>query len=111
MERLGMSEFAFGRPVDCLSAPEQASLPVVSVRPEGLAQALDRLEPGQAAFARATGFTAAPGQLLLLPGGAGLSGALLGLGNGRDPWPYGALPFGLPENSVWRLEPGDFDME
>src|SRR4051794_35621068 len=105
-----MSEFEFGRPVDCLADPQRA-LPVISVRPDGSSQALEALDPSAAAFARASGFTAGSGQLVLLPGPDGLSAALLGLGGGRDPWPPGALPFGLPENTAWRLEPGDFDME
>src|SRR3954468_4839550 len=105
-----MSEFEFGRPVDCLADPRRA-LPVVSVRPEGSSQALDALDPTAAAFARASGFTAASGQLVLVPAANGLAAALLGLGTDRAPFPHGGLPFALPENTAWRLEPGYFDAE
>ena len=101
----------FGRAVDCLAPAERPALPVRSVRPEKLDTVLEALDPAAAAFARSSGFTAASGQIVLLPGGDGLAGALLGLGDDRSPWPYGALPFGLPEDTAWRLAPGDFDIE
>src|SRR3954452_1691608 len=111
LERLGMSDTEVGRRVDWLAPPERASLPVISVRPDGLPQALDALDPTAAAFARASGFSAASGQLVLVPAADGLAAALLGLGTDRAPFPHGELPFALPENTVWRLEPGDFDAE
>lgn len=60
--------------------------------------------PG-AAFARAAGFTGKPGEIVLLPGADGVAGALFG--EPRTAEGYGALPYGLPEGSVWRLEGGD----
>jgi len=60
--------------------------------------------PG-AAFARAAGFAAKPGEIALLPGEGGLAGALFG--EPRQAEGYGALPHGLPEGSVWRLVGGD----
>lgn len=60
--------------------------------------------PG-AAFARASGFTGKPGEIALLPGTEGLAGALFGQPKHAEG--YGALPHGLPEGSVWRLEGGN----
>ncbi|WP_431304253.1 leucyl aminopeptidase family protein [Sediminicoccus sp. BL-A-41-H5] len=75
------------------------ALPLHVVTPEGW-EAL----PG-AAFARAAGFTAKPGELALLPGESGLAGALFGAP--RTAEGYGALPHGLPEGTIWRLIGGD----
>ncbi len=52
--------------------------------------------PG-AAWVTTSGFKAEAGKVLLLPDGAGgLSGVLLGLGDGSDPFVTGALPPALP---------------
>jgi leucyl aminopeptidase len=104
----------FDRDLDCLA--ERASegavpLPIRSVRPDGLEAALALLAPDQAAFVRASGFAATPGQLALLPGGGGLAGAWLGLGEDRTPFAHGGLAAALPEGTVAQLEPGDFSME
>ena len=95
----------FDRELTCLAGSDAASRPVHALRPDGL-DALAGMEGG--GFARAAGFTGAAGQIVLLPGGDGVAGAVLGLGAERSVWPHGALPFGVPEGA-WRLEPGDFD--
>jgi len=103
----------FDRDLDCLAAgvSDSAPLPVQSVRPDGLDAALAALEPDLAVFARASGFTAAPGQLMLLPGGGGLAGALLGLGDDRTPFAHSGLPASLPDGTLAQLQPGDFSPE
>jgi len=103
----------FDRDLDCLAdaASSGSALPIRSVRPDGLDAVLATLPPDQTAFVRAGGFTAAPGQLALLPCEGGLAGALLGLGDDRTPFAYGGLPAALPKDTVARLEPGDFDMD
>lgn len=60
--------------------------------------------PG-AAFARAAGFTGKPGEIALLPGADGVAGAMFGAP--RMVEGYGALPYGLPEGTSWRLVGGD----
>lgn len=75
------------------------ALPLHVVTPEGW----DAL--AGAAFARAAGFTGKPGEIALLPGDSGLAGALFGAPRSAEG--YGALPFGLPEGTEWRLVGGD----
>ncbi len=75
------------------------ALPLHVVTPESW-EAL----PG-AGFARASGFTGKPGEIALLPGEAGLAGALFGAPRSAEG--YGALPYGLPEGTDWRLVGGD----
>ena len=104
--------------LDCLPAESEAgtdtaALTLHTARPETLAALRATLGAAQAAWLEATGFTARLGQLALLPGEAGgLAGAVLGLGGDGEPtspWPFGALPFALPERSLWRLGTGDHD--
>jgi leucyl aminopeptidase len=52
---------------------------------------------------RESGFAAAAGSVVLVPGGAGTAGAVLGLGGVPGPLPFGALPFALPEGSLVRF--------
>ena len=91
----------FDRNLDCLADAGTASLPVHALRPDGLDAFLEA--SAHRAFLLASNFTASAGELRLLPGEAGLSGAVFGLGDSRDPHLFGALPFGLPEG-VWRIE-------
>jgi leucyl aminopeptidase len=50
----------------------------------------------------AQGCTAAAGTCVLLPGGTGIAGALLGIGDPLDPHSYSHAPFALPVGD-WRL--------
>ena len=95
----------FDRDLDCLAEPGSPGLPVHALRPAGLDAFL--ASSPHAAFLRAGGFTAAAGELRLLPGGDGIEGAVFGLGTNRDPHLFGALPAALPQG-VWHLRPGDF---
>ncbi len=93
-----------------LTAMAPAALPLHAVRPEGLAAWLGGLPQPAAAFLRDTGFTAASGEVALLPGLDGLAGAVVGLGNGEaSPWAYGGLPHALPSGTTWNLAPGAGD--
>ena len=104
------SDSQYGRLLDCMAPEGAAALPVWSVRPDGMDSAMAALPPGAAAFLRAAGFTAAAGQVMLVPGGEGLLGAVLGLGADESPWAHGGLPLALPERTAWHLVPGGFDM-
>jgi leucyl aminopeptidase len=80
-----------------------------AVRPAGLTAFIATLPPAQAAFLRAQDFQAAAGKLVLLPGDSGLAGAVLGLGEDRSPFAFGALAGALPAGSLWQPAPGDYD--
>jgi leucyl aminopeptidase len=93
-----------------LAVHDQA-LPLHAVRPEGLSALLESLSGAQAAFLRAQSFSAAARSLILLPGGAGIAGAVLGLGADRSPFAFSSLPESLPASAAWTIQPGDFSME
>ncbi|GGG43055.1 cytosol aminopeptidase [Caldovatus sediminis] len=103
--------------LDCLPAEsdaagmETSALPLHTARPATLAALRGTLGAAQAAWLDSLGFTGRRGQLALLPdAGGGLAGAVLGLGSEpASPWPFGALPYALPEGSLWRLGAGDHD--
>jgi leucyl aminopeptidase len=95
--------------LDCLAAADEPTLPVHVVRPEGLADLAGVLEQGQAAFLRQTAFAGAAGELALLAGPDGLSGAVFGAGEEQGPHLFGTLPVRLPEGTAWRLEGTGFD--
>ncbi len=97
----------YDRELDCLGLAQRAdSRPVHATRPGGLEAWLAALPPGQAAFLRASGFTAKAGQVALLPCETGFDGAVLGLGTSAGPHVYGALPASLPPETAWHLAPG-----
>jgi leucyl aminopeptidase len=106
----------FNRPLDCFtSAPEAEALPIHVVRPAGLEAVLGGLPAAQAGFLRACGFAARAGQVMLLPGGSGLAGAVLGLGEDEGPRGFACLPASLPASPpsahIWRFASGIEDME
>lgn len=96
--------------LDCLTQADAAALPLHTVRPAALEAFLAGLPDAQGAWLKAAGFVAKAGELMLLPGPSGLTGAVLGLGEDRSPHVFGALPAQLPEGSVWRLGSGDHDV-
>jgi len=97
------------RALDCIADPGAPALPLHAVRPDGLRAFLGGLPAGQAGFLAAGGFAAAAQDLRLLPGGDGIAGAVLGLGEDRSPFAFGGLAMRLPERTDWRLVPGDCD--
>ncbi len=90
--------------IDCLTEDQPAAVPLWPVTPAELALWRSR-NPNQAAWVGQCGFEAAPGRVLLLPGGeAGLFGVLLGLPAEPDLWSYAGLAQALPEG-LYRLVP------
>ncbi|WP_210530003.1 leucyl aminopeptidase family protein [Rubellimicrobium arenae] len=95
-----MSPFAF--------APDSDdAIPLVPVRPDALESALGQLPPEQAAWVRALGFKAGPGEVLALPGSHGVARALIGRGKAegrpRSRFALGQGASRLPEGS-YRLD-------
>ncbi len=93
----------WGRELDCLAPAGGNVLPVYAVRPEALDAFLATVPDRAAAFLRESGFAAAAGSVALVPGASGAAGAVLGLGGVAGPWPFGALPYALPEGSRVRF--------
>ncbi len=88
----------------CLARDDTPTLPLHVTGRAGLEALAARLEPGQAAWLRTTGFAAKAQEVALLPGPAGLAGAVLGLGSeSPTPWSFGGLPFALPAGTAWQL--------
>jgi leucyl aminopeptidase len=90
------------------SAGAGTARPVHAVRPAGLDALLAALPATQARFLRGAGFHAQADELVLLPGAAGVAGAVLGLGAERGPHVFGSLAARLPEGT-WYLEPGEYE--
>jgi leucyl aminopeptidase len=97
--------------LSCLTPSDEHALPLHSARPATLDAFVAELPKAQSGWLRGTGFTAKTGELCLLPGPKGVSGAVLGLGEDRSPYVFGALPSQLPEDTVWRLASGDHDVD
>ena len=87
----------FDRDLDCLADSDAAAAPLHAVRPGGLEAWLAGLDPVAAAFLRGSGFAATAGHLALLPGGDGVGGAVLGLGDDRSPHAFGGLALAVYE--------------
>ncbi|HLJ63609.1 MAG TPA: leucyl aminopeptidase family protein [Stellaceae bacterium] len=69
------------------------------------AEGISALDPPTRAWVEATGFKAAPGSFLLVPGEArALERVLVGRGTPPDLWTLASLPDALPEGS-YRLDP------
>ncbi|GGC36279.1 cytosol aminopeptidase [Siccirubricoccus deserti] len=91
-------------PNDVIAPADAPALPLHCIGPDGLPTLLETLGPDHARFLVAGGFTAAAQEWRLLPGGDGISAAVLGLGDAAPtPWSFGGLPFALPAGTTWRL--------
>jgi leucyl aminopeptidase len=81
-----------------------------AVRPEGLPALMERLEPSQRSYLAFIGFAAKAASIAILPAAAdGVMDAVLGLGADESYAPFGALPYGLPTETRWRLASADLD--
>lgn len=95
--------------MSCIVDSVDGTRPIHVVRPDGLAALLDTLSSSQASFIRDAAFSAKAGELRLLPGPDGVTGAIFGIGSDCSPFVFGNLSSQLPVTSSWRLEPGDYD--
>lgn len=59
--------------------------------------------PALVAWLDAQHFNGSGGTVVLLPGDAGLAGAIVGIGDPGDAYAYAHAPFALPEGTVWQL--------
>lgn len=81
---------------DLFASPSDFARTARLVTASGLEAELSRLSDSSAAHARASGFEAGPGQVVMLPGEAGLD-ALVGAGAGLSPFDAAGAALVLPE--------------
>ncbi|WP_022701496.1 leucyl aminopeptidase family protein [Oceanicaulis alexandrii] len=81
---------------DLFASPSDFARTARLVTASGLEAELSRLSDASAAHARASGFEAGPGQVVMLPGEAGLD-ALVGAGAGQSPFDAAGAALALPE--------------
>jgi leucyl aminopeptidase len=79
------------------------SLPLHAVGAHDLSAFLAGLPAAAAAFLKAAGFSAKPGEIMLLPDENGLAGAAIGVGKEVSPWHFGSAAWALPAGSRWHL--------
>ncbi|MFC7301908.1 leucyl aminopeptidase family protein [Cognatiluteimonas weifangensis] len=92
-----------------VAAPGQAARPLHLVGREQLAAWRDRQPRELGPWLDAHRFEAAAGSVLVLPGADGVGGAVVGIGDARDPYSYAHAPFALPQGD-W-APAGDLDVE
>jgi leucyl aminopeptidase len=109
------------RDIDCFFDAEWEAAPPAgtvhrlhAVTPEALPAFLGTLAPAQRAYLGFTGFKAKAASLVILPptssgDGVSVMDAVLGLGTEASHAPFGALPFGLPSETRWRLVSTDVE--
>jgi leucyl aminopeptidase len=85
-----------------LTAAADHALPLHAVTADGFAAWSARQSAPLQAWLQAQSFTAAAGTVALLPGGDGLAGAVLGIGDANDPFAYAHAPYALPAGD-WRI--------
>jgi leucyl aminopeptidase len=91
----------------CFAPAGSTALPLHAVDSDGLKALRAALPDGAARFLEASGFSAKPGETVLLPGEGGVAGAVVGLGSGGSVrTAFAAAATALPEGSTWRLEGG-----
>jgi len=92
----------------CFASPTTPALPLYAVTPGSWSVLRGQLPPSAVRFLDAAGFAAKAQEVQLLPGGAGLAGAVLGLGDKPPtPWSFGSLSQLLPADSAWQLATPD----
>lgn len=85
-----------------IAAAADSTLPLHVVTADDFAAWSARQSAPLQAWLKAQGFTGTAGTHALLPGGDGLAGAVLGVGDNRDPFAYAHAPYALPAGD-WRI--------
>jgi leucyl aminopeptidase len=78
------------------------ALPLHVMEREQFAAWRAQQSPALVAWLDAQHFNGSGGSVVLLPGEAGLAGAIVGIGDPGDAYAYAHAPFALPEGSVWQ---------
>ncbi len=91
-------------PVDCLVEEKgDTSVRLIPARTDSLEEVTTTLAEPTAGWVRASGYTAKPGTVLLLPGegDAPVGGALAGVADDEDLWSWGGAAAALPNNRYY----------
>ena len=94
---------------EAMPVERMSSLPMHAINAAQLPAFLTTLADASSAFLRASGFTAKPGDIALIPGADGLNGAVVGIGKEASPWDFGGAPWALPAGSRWHLVADEVD--
>ncbi len=86
-------------PIQHLTArADKKTIPLLPVGKDNLDAFLKEQDPSTRRWAKQSGFAAEPGQACPVPDGdGGVARVLVGVGNGRGPWAWAALPATLPK--------------
>mgnify|MGYP002348941809 FL=1 len=89
--------------INGFTSDSSKALPLHVMEREQFAAWRAQQSPALVAWLDAQHFNGSGGSVVLLPGEAGVAGAIVGVGDPGDAYAYAHAPFALPEGSVWQL--------
>lgn len=89
--------------INGFTSDSSKALPLHVMEREQFAAWRAQQSPALVAWLDAQHFNGSGGTVVLLPGEAGVGGAIVGIGDPGDAYAYAHAPFALPEGSVWQL--------
>ncbi|WNH54382.1 leucyl aminopeptidase family protein [Stenotrophomonas oahuensis] len=89
--------------INGFTSDSSKALPLHVMEREQFAAWRAQQSPALVAWLDAQHFNGSGGSVVLLPGDAGIGGAIVGVGDPGDAYAYAHAPFALPEGSVWQL--------
>ncbi len=90
-------------PINGFTTDSSNALPLYVLDRDGFGAWRDQQPAALQAWLAAQQFNASPASVVLLPGEAGIAGAVLGVGDRADAYAYAHAPFALPAGSSWKL--------
>ena len=90
-------------PINGFTSDSSNALPLYVLDRDGFSAWREQQPAALQAWLAAQQFNASPASAVLLPGEAGIAGAVLGVGDRADAYAYAHAPFALPAGSSWKL--------
>ncbi len=90
-------------PINGFTSDSSNALPLYVLDRDGFSAWREQQPAAMQAWLDAQQFNASPASVVLLPGEAGIAGAVLGVGDRADAYAYAHAPFALPAGSSWKL--------
>ncbi len=90
-------------PINGFTSDSSNALPLYVLDRDGFSAWREQQPAALQAWLEAQQFNASPASVVLLPGEAGIAGAVLGVGDRADAYAYAHAPFALPAGSSWKL--------